>query len=60
MAAKIVIVNANATIIYGALSGQSGLVVGYDSNINEVWISLDEDTTVLVKAEMIEQIKGTL
>ena len=55
MKSKVVIVNANAVITEGVLKGQTGLVVGYDSDINEVWISLDADTTVLVKAEMIEQ-----
>ena len=55
MKPKTVIVNANATIKEGVLKGQTGLVVGYESDINEVWISLDDNTTTLVKVEMIEQ-----
>lgn len=55
MTIKTIIVNHKAKIITGILEDKEGLVVGYESDINEVWISLDENTTVLVKAEMIEQ-----
>lgn len=55
MTIKTVSVNNNAKIISGILSGQEGKVVGYESDIDEVWISLDEKTTVLVSSEMIMQ-----
>lgn len=52
---KSIIVNRNAKIISGTLKDKEGLVVGFESHINEVWIQLDEDTTALVKSEMIVQ-----
>lgn len=50
-----VTVGSNAKIIKGVLKGKSGVVVAYEYHIDEVWISLDKDTTVLVESEMIEQ-----
>lgn len=57
MTVKTVTVNQKAKIIHGTLTGTEGMVVGYESDINEVWIVLDEHTTVLVKGEMIEQTR---
>lgn len=52
---KKVHVNRNAMITEGCLKYQVGKVVGYDGEIDEVEIKLDESTFVKIKSDYIEQ-----
>lgn len=52
---KVVMVNADATIITGKLKGISGKVVGFDGKTNVVNIEVDEHTTVETKSDFIRQ-----
>lgn len=55
---KTVTINELAEITVGKLKGFSGRVTGFDSEVDEVWIQVDENTTVITSSDNIEQNRG--
>jgi len=52
---KVITVGASATIIKGLLKDISGVVVGFDSEIDAVEIRIDKYTVVVMSSYDIEQ-----
>ncbi|WP_162836842.1 hypothetical protein [Aneurinibacillus migulanus] len=52
---KSVTINGMAGISEGKLKGTCGRVIGFDSEIDEVWIQVDESTKVITVSDNIKQ-----